>query len=47
MLLASAFEEGSVPKTLSQSDEVIPNPLSWILKWWFKWYFCRKPGKDD
>lgn len=33
---------GNVPNTLSQRDDVMPNPFVWIRKWWFKWYFCIK-----
>lgn len=32
ILLASAIDGGSVPKTLSHSDEVIPKPLVWTRK---------------
>lgn len=30
------LDEGNVPKTASQSEEVMPKPLSWILKWWLR-----------
>lgn len=36
---------GSVPNTSSQNEEVIPNPLSWTLKWWFMWYLCTNKYK--
>ena len=45
--LLGAFVVGSVPNTMSHSDDVIPNPLSWILKWWFKWYFCTNHKKEE
>jgi hypothetical protein len=34
------MDGGNVPKTASQSDEVMPKPMSWILKWWLRWYLC-------
>lgn len=45
-LFLDDFECGSVPNTLSQKEEVMPKPLFWIRKWWFKWYFCDRRTKD-
>lgn len=45
-ILLAAFVWGSVPNTLSHKDEVIPKPLVWIRKWWFKWYLCGKQSNN-
>ena len=38
---------GNVPKTVSQSVEVMPKPLSLILKWWLRWYRCIKGSWEE